>query len=109
MCCTVPAGPPQHFFGIAENSTSITLVWSAPATPNGLITKYQLLCSGGGGQFNWTAIGSQLISILRLNRLLPYTSYSCNITAYTSAGGGPAATIIVTTHQDGEFLSSLVL
>ena len=40
-----------------------------------------------------------------LSGLLPYTKYSCSIAAYTSAGGGPAATITVTTQQDGEFVS----
>ena len=33
MCCTVPAGPPRQFFGIAESSTSITVSWNAPTTP----------------------------------------------------------------------------
>ena len=49
MCCTVPAGPPRQFFGTAKSSTSIIVAWGAPATPNGVITEYQLQCSGGGG------------------------------------------------------------
>ena len=97
MCCTVPAGPPRQFFGIAESSTSFTVSWSAPGTPNGVITEYQLQCSGGGQVFsrNVTEITTMM------SGLLPYTSYSCNITAHTSVGGGPAATTSVTTKQDG--------
>ena len=97
MCCTVPAGPPRQVFGIAENSNVISLHWSAPATPNGVITEYQLQCSGGGQVFNRTVMETTTT----LSGLLPYTSYSCSITAHTSVGGGPAATTSVTTLQDG--------
>ena len=100
MCCTVPAGPPRHFFGVAVNSTSIIVSWSAPARPNGVITKYQLLCSGGGKVLNKSMMASQTTTTL--SGLLPYTNYSCNITAHTSAGGGPAAAVTTATAQDGE-------
>ena len=100
MCCIVPAGPPRHFFGIAINSTSINLLWSAPARSNGVITKYQLQCSGGGKVLNKSMMASQTTTAL--SGLLPYTNYSCNITAYTSAGGGPSAAVTTATAQDGE-------
>ena len=66
--------------------------------PNGVIIEYQLQCSGGGEIFNRTVIGTTTT----LSGLLPYTNYSCNITAHTSVGGGPAATTSVTTEQDSE-------
>ena len=97
MCCTVPAGPLRNFYGIAENSTSMNVSWSAPSTPNGVITEYQLQCSGGGQVFNYTVMET----MTTLSGLLPYTNYSCSITAHTSVGGGPAATTSVTTLQDG--------
>ena len=98
MCCTVPAGPPRQVFGVAESSTSINVIWSAPATPNGVITEYQLQCSGGGQVFNHTVMETTTT----LSGLLPYTNYSCSITAHTSVGGGPAENTSVTTLQDGE-------
>ena len=98
MCCTVPAGPPRQVIAIAESSTTTTLFWSAPATPNGVITEYQLQCSGGGQVFNHTVMETTAT----LSGLLPYTNYSCSITAHTSAGGGPAANTSATTLQDGE-------
>ena len=101
MCCTVPAGPPRQVFVIPENSKTIKFIWSAPSTPNGVITEYQLQCSGGGQVFNRTVMKTTIT----LSGLLPYTNYSCSITAHTSVGGGPAATIIVTTLQDGEHFS----
>ena len=100
MCCTVPAGPPHPFFSVSLDSNIIAFSWSAPATPNGVITEYQLKCLGGGQLFNWTVMGSQTATIL--SGFLPYTIYSCSITAHTSVGGGPAATNNVTTNQDGE-------
>ena len=99
MVYTVPAGPPRQFSGIAKNSTSVIVSWNAPATPNGVITEFQLQCSGRGQVFNRTVMGSQIIT--SLSGLLPYTNYSCSITAHTSAGGGPTATTSVITAQDG--------
>ena len=97
MCCTVPAGPPLQFFAIVENSITIAFIWSAPSTPNGIITEYQLQCSGGGQVFNLTVMETTTT----LSGLLPYTNYSCSITARTSAGEGPTATTSVITSQDG--------
>ena len=68
--------------------------------PNGVITGYKLQCSGGREVFNRTVMGSQTTTTL--SGLLPYTNYSCSITAHTSVGGGPAAVTNVTTEQDGE-------
>ena len=97
MCCTVPAGPPRQVFIVAESSTSINVNWSAPLTPNGVITEYQLQCSGGAQVFSRTVMETTTT----LSGLLPYTNYSCSISAHTSAGGGPAATTSVNTLQDG--------
>ena len=98
MCCTVPAGPPRQVSIVAKSSKSINVSWSAPATPNGVITEYQLQCSGGGQVFNRTVMETTTT----LSGLLPYTNYSCSITAHTSVGGGPAATTNVTTEEAGE-------
>ena len=100
LCCTVPAGPPRKVIVIVESSTTIVLFWSAPAMPNATITEYQLQCSGGGQVFNHTVMETTAT----LSGLLPYTNYSCSITAHTSAGGGPAATTSVTTLQDSELI-----
>ena len=105
MCCTVPAGPPRQVFGIAERSNVISLHWMAPATPNGVITEYQLQCSGGGQVFNRTVMETTTTLI---SGLLPYTNYSCSITAHTSVGRGPAATTNVTTLQDSELKIKIV-
>ena len=76
-----------------------TFQWKAPKEPNGIVTSYLLVCADGMRVFNQTLNGSQTITTL--SGLLPYTNYSCSITAHTSVGGGPAANTIVTTEQDG--------
>ena len=81
-------------------SRGFTFNWKLPTEPNGVITKYQIYCLGEGRVFSHTVMGSQTTTTL--SGLLPYTNYSCNITAHTSAGEGPAATISLTTRQDGE-------
>ena len=83
-------------------SRIVTLTWKPPTEPNGFITEYRFQCSGENHAVNSNVIGSQTTTTL--SGLLPYTSYSCSITAYTSAGGGPAATTIVTTLQDSELI-----
>ena len=97
-----PGTPPHNLSGVSDDSLSLSLTWKVPQKPNGVIIRYDLFSSGGGQVFNWTVPGSQTTTTL--SGLLPYTSYSCNITAHTSVGGGPAATTSVTTEQDGIYL-----
>ena len=83
-------------------STNITLTWGPPDHDklNGLLVEYRVQCSGRTREYNQIVNSSQ--NTTTLSGLLPYTNYSCNITAHNSAGGGPAATTSVTTKQDGE-------
>ena len=94
-----PGTPPHNLNGVSDDPRSLSFTWEVPLKPNGVITEYQLQCSGGGQVFSRTVTQTTTT----LSGLLPYTSYSCNITAHTSAGGGPAATTSVTTQQDGEY------
>ena len=87
-------------FMVKNVSSKVSMFqWKVPEKPNGIITSYHLKCADGLSVFNQTINGSQTTTTL--SGLLPYTNYSCNITAHTSVGGGPAATISVTTEQDG--------
>ena len=97
-----PGTAPNDLNGTAENSTAITLSWKYPVEPNGVITHYQLQCTGAGrGEtLNHTVNSSQTTTTL--SGLLSHTNYSCSITAHTSIGEGPAATTNVLTKQDGK-------
>ena len=98
---TEPDTAPHNLRATAQNSTSIAVNWLPPVKPNGIITEYHLQCSGGGEIFTSVLSGSQTATTL--SGLLPYTNYSCSITAHTSVGGGPEATTSVTTKQDGKY------
>ena len=95
-----PGTAPSDLTATAENSTAIALSWKYPIEPNGVITYYQLQCSGRGQALNHSV--NSLQTTTTLSGLLPYTNYSCSITAHTSVGGGPAATISVTTKQNSK-------
>ena len=87
-------------FTSSTTSTTITFTWGPPNTSNGMIIQYRLQCSDGRQVHIENVTGSQTTTTL--SGLLPYTSYSCIITAHTSVGGGPPAAVSVTTEQDGE-------
>ena len=79
-----PGTPPRNLNGLSDDPRSLSVTWEIPTEPNGVITEYQLQCSGGGQVFSHTVMGSQTTTTL--SGLLPYTSYSCSITAHTSVG-----------------------
>ena len=91
--------PPKMLLLSNITSRTIKLTWGPPLVPNGVIRHYLLQCTGRGQTLNHTVNGSQTTTTL--SGLLPYTNYSCGITAHTNVGGGPAATINVATRQDG--------
>ena len=103
VCCnnnndrlfTEPSTPKNESVTLTT-STSAVISWSPPLEPNGVIIQYRLQC---GLNVDRNVSGSQ--TTITLSGLLPYTNYSCNITAHTSAGRGPAATVNITTAQDG--------
>ena len=88
-------GQPAEFMGVSNSSTMITFTWKPPLHIDGIVTNYTFQCStpGDGVTHNLIFNSSQITTTL--SGLLPYTSYSCNITAHTSVGRGPAATTSV--------------
>ena len=95
---TVPETSATNYSLASPNSTSLVILWTPPVKPNGVIIEYQLQCFGGKQEYRWTVRGSQTTTTL--SGLLPYTNYSCSITAHTSVGGGPAQHISVLSKED---------
>ena len=56
--------PPHNLSGVSNDSMSLSLSWNVPLRPNGVITEYQLQCSGGGKVFSRTVLGSQTTTTL---------------------------------------------
>ena len=79
---------PQSLEVISVNSSSVTLQWRSPETPNGVITQYSILYNGT----NITNFGNNVL-MDTIEGLSPDTVYVLQLRAYTGAGGGPPASI----------------
>ena len=76
-------------------STTVTIQWMPPETPNGLITHYSV-------QYDGRVIdkfGSETVNRLTgtVEGLSPNTSYVLQLTAHTRVGSGPPASLSVKT------------
>ena len=98
-------GQPTEFSGVSNISKSITFTWKPPQNTSGMIiaTNYTFQCSVPGNEVTHNLNLNSSQTTITLSGLMPYTNYSCSITAHTSGGEGPAATTSVTTLQDGEY------
>ena len=103
---TAPIGEPQNFIIIKVTSNDISFLWNPPLIHlrNGNITHYSLRCSYDN-LTHFTSFKHFLIqnTTYTLSNLLPYTNYSCNVSASTSVGEGPSTKSIVTrTDEDSK-------
>ena len=64
---------------------SLGILWSSPAAPNGIITVYEIRYRNSTGSYNMTNTTNMQYSIVGL---IPNTSYTIGVRAYTSAGPG---------------------
>ena len=87
----VPSEP--HSMEIVRvNSSSVTLQWRPPVTPNGVITHYSILYNG----INITNFGNNML-IDAIEGLSPDTMYNVQLRAHTGAGPGPPSNLTVVT------------
>ena len=91
---------PRSLEMVSVNSSSVTLQWRPPVTPNGIITQYSL-------QYNITIInfGNDML-MGTIEGLSPDTVYTLQVRAHTSVGAGPPSIITVVTC---EFLNTYIL
>lgn len=101
-----PDSPPFNCTALPTNSsTSISLVWSVPLQPNGLITYYSItylpLSSTSdrdyGAEFNSTISTPTNSTSYIVGDLYKASLYSFSLQAFTVIGGSPIATDICTT------------
>ena len=88
----VVPGEPQSLETVSVNSSSVTLQWSPPVTPNGIITQYSLQC-------NTTAVANTTNDVLvyTVSGLSSETVYVLQVRAYTGAGAGLPSIITIIT------------
>ena len=74
------------------NSSSVTLQWSPPDPPNGVITQYSI-------QFNEIVRGNlnSSVQMYTIGELPSDTVYVLQLTASTSVGEGPPSSVTIIT------------
>ena len=110
----VPSSPQNvTLSAVAGTPSQLSASWSAPIPKNGIITGYSMYCNISANQtYPEQVIGSNVPTIISvvngttlavtLGGLIPYTMYSCYVTANTSVGEGSPSTITtVQTAQSG--------
>ena len=77
---------------VSVNSSSVTLQWSPPDIPNGVITRYSI-------QLNGTDIDdiSSNVRMYTIGQLPSDTVYVLQLTASTSVGEGPPGSVTIIT------------
>ena len=74
----------------AMGPTAINIVWNPPTIPNGIITVYEIRYreSTSTGPYNITNTTNTQYSNVSIVGLIPNTSYTIGVRAYTSIGPG---------------------
>ena len=99
----VPSGSPQNIIATVISSRSVTVTWSPlrPEDQNGNITAYFINASVVGSEEMFQLISES--TILEIDTLTPFTTYSILIAASTVVGLGPFSTVLtIQTPQDGK-------
>ena len=78
---------------VSVNSSSVTLQWRPPETPNGVITHYSILYD----EKNIIISSNELM--YTIEELLPDTVYVLQLRAHTAAGAGPPSNRTVLTSK----------
>ena len=97
-----PSGPPTSFSTADVRPENVTLSWALPAEEdrNGVIIGYMVTCVAEAGIFTSTITTSDVMATVA--GLAPYSSYTCSVSASTSVGVGPPATLNFTSATDGK-------
>ena len=81
---------------------SINISWMIPETTNGNIIHYLVNVRRGSELITTNA--TRMNTEFAANNLSPFTNYTFEVAAVTSAGAGASVMIIAATQQDGERL-----
>ena len=102
---------PRDFNYTQITSTSVTLEWTRPEYPNGVISEYVLeYVNESLTQPITISIPVEFINALdeynetniTVEYLNEFTNYTFSLSAITGGGTGPEATIDITTNEDGK-------
>ena len=96
----VPSAP-LNFDLRQSTSSSLLASWDVPATRNGIIQGYTVSCNATPMATPITFDAPSDTLVLNLTSLLPFTNYTCSVTANTSAGAGLASNLDLERTNEG--------
>uniref|UniRef100_A0A8D2LM06 Phosphatidylinositol phosphatase PTPRQ n=1 Tax=Varanus komodoensis TaxID=61221 RepID=A0A8D2LM06_VARKO len=79
-----PSSPPENVELLEVTATEISLRWTPPERPNGIITHYEIMYDDGTVLIFKNTTATNLL----LNGLKPYTLYNISVKAFTWLGHG---------------------
>ena len=83
---------PMNFNLLPNTSSSLSANWEVPARPNGIILGYTISCTTPPtSAMPITFIVPGSVRSHLLTGLEPFTNYTCEVRANTSAGGGDSS------------------
>ena len=94
--CVSAPGPVASLSGSPVSRNQVTLLWTPPLIPNGIITWYSITISSPGSTTTRVAVSSATRSH-RLQGLHSNTQYTVTVAAVNRAGEGQATTITILT------------
>ena len=97
---------------VTRTSSTLTVTWDVPATPNGLVTRYSVLfnpvlttglANPAGGPVTVPLDMEEPAMVLLgvATGLRPATTYAVTLTAFTSAGSSSGADVQLDTEEAG--------
>ena len=106
--CAIDPSSPLNLMIFNKMSTSLTVEWSPPLTPNGVILSYQVSYVGlesvnpvpDSFETNSTLNPNGATQTVDLGGLSPYSLYSLSVKAFTSAGGGEETRVTFRTEEN---------
>ena len=98
--CSGPDSPPSSVNILQDSPFNLTVTWSTPESPNGIIIHYTLYVEyKNGSNVTLRLDPSQMQYVIA--GLSPYETVSVNLSASTVIGMGPYFNDTVTTAQTG--------
>lgn len=104
MPTVVPDTPPTDVVVEAVSPYQVTVTWSPPATPNGIITQYRLSATLNESPLSSIFVPGDVLS-REIDGLTPFGIFTVAISASTFVGQGPfSPTTTIRTQETREYM-----
>ena len=96
--------PPINVKLVAINSSTLIFSWDAPINQSNPIIGYNYTCIGINVSYTITGSVSDTTFSVTLLGLIPFSEYTCNVSAITSNGVGTSSNVRAVTKKTGRLL-----